>query len=196
MAGRSRRNLLPYAALSRRPGSAALRPWSMVFTKATILSACLGDVSPLGAAASRLRAAAGVSSDLTGGLKAPCPKPKLPKTEAGHCRNFLSVRVPSEFAGTTSAFFRVATGGPEQLRKKLLEAPQSRSCAPRAPPALTNTTPRRQIAVVVAHGGTDACRRADGRSWPYLEPRSAGTADGRRRPRGGVGRGASDRVEY
>ena len=57
-------------------------PWSMVFTKATILSARLGDVSPLGAAASRLWAAAGVSSDLTGGVKAPCPKPKLPKTEA------------------------------------------------------------------------------------------------------------------
>ena len=54
----------------------------MVFTKATILSARLGDVSPLGAAASRLWAAAGVSSDLTGGVKAPCPKPKLPKTEA------------------------------------------------------------------------------------------------------------------
>ena len=62
--------------------AAVLRPWSMLFTKATILLACLGDVSPLGAAASRLRAAAGVSSDLTGGLKAPCPKPKLPKTEA------------------------------------------------------------------------------------------------------------------
>ena len=53
-----------------------------MFTKATILSARLGDVSPLGAAASRLWAAAGVSSDLTGGVKAPCPKPKLPKTEA------------------------------------------------------------------------------------------------------------------
>ena len=82
-----------------------------MFTKATILSARLGDVSPLGAAASRLWAAAGVSSDLTGGVKAPCPKPKLPKTEADTVPPSTVLRFARMDVGIAVLRARTVSGG-------------------------------------------------------------------------------------
>jgi hypothetical protein len=59
-------------------------PWSMVITKAITPSARLGDGTHLGAAPSRVWAAAGVRSGLAGGVKTPCPihVSKLPERKS------------------------------------------------------------------------------------------------------------------
>ena len=69
------RTLLP--AIQRRAA-----PRSMVFTKFTTIAARLCESRRPGAAASRFWAAAGVSSGLVDGVKAPCPISKLPEIEA------------------------------------------------------------------------------------------------------------------
>ena len=53
-----------------------------MFTNVTTLAARPCESRRSGTAASRLWAAAGVSSDLAGGVKAPCPISKLPENEA------------------------------------------------------------------------------------------------------------------
>ena len=57
-------------------------PRSMAFTKVTTQAAHLCESRRPGAAASRFWAAAGVSSGLVDGVKAPCPISKLPEIEA------------------------------------------------------------------------------------------------------------------
>ena len=57
-----------------------------MFTNVTTLAARLCESRRSGTAASRLWAAAGVSSDLAGGVKAPCPISKLPENEADTVR--------------------------------------------------------------------------------------------------------------
>ena len=57
-------------------------PRSMAFTKVTTQAAHLCESRRPGAAASRFWAAAGVSSGLVDGVKAPCPISKLPENEA------------------------------------------------------------------------------------------------------------------
>ena len=65
-------------------------PRSMAFTKVTTQAAHLCESRRPGAAASRFWAAAGVSSGLVDGVKAPCPISKLPEIEA---RTVLPVRL-------------------------------------------------------------------------------------------------------
>ena len=80
------------SAAKRRARSPAwerrAEPWSMISTKATTPVARLGDGTALGATPSRFGAAAGVSSGLTGAVKAPCPISKLPENEADTVRKF------------------------------------------------------------------------------------------------------------
>ena len=61
-----------------------------MFTNVTTLAARPCESRRSGTAASRLWAAAGVSSDLAGGVKAPCPISKLPENEADTVRRLGS----------------------------------------------------------------------------------------------------------
>ena len=73
-----------------------------MFTNVTTLAARPCESRRSGTAASRLWAAADVSSDLAGGVKAPCPISKLPEIEARTvdiCLESINILIRGKCAG-------------------------------------------------------------------------------------------------